>query len=130
MTIENNNGGGYAATASVRGVPRRLGAAPPASRVATRSLRDGLRPPLTPEPLRLLDSPKTPDRPKPAACPPPTRGTPRRAACHKIKSLRFEGIAAGDGMGWIRMRRAIGGQRCGALCEDGSVRMEACDAGE
>ena len=30
------------------------GAAPPASRVAARSLRDGLRPPLTPEPLRPL----------------------------------------------------------------------------
>jgi len=30
------------------------GAAPPPSRVAARSLRDGLRPPLTPEPLRPL----------------------------------------------------------------------------
>ena len=42
------------------------GAASPASRVATRSLRDGLRPPLTREPPRPLTSGST-DRPQPAA---------------------------------------------------------------
>ena len=45
----------------------RYGAAPPASRVAARSLRDGLRPPLTPEPLRPLTGENTG---RPGACPP------------------------------------------------------------
>jgi hypothetical protein len=50
----NHNGGGFAA-ADLPGERRAgYGAAPPASRVAARSLRDGLRPPLAPEPLRPL----------------------------------------------------------------------------
>ena len=58
-----------------RRVTRRAGygSAPPASRVAARSLRDGLRPPLTPEPLRPPDrpTPRAGHRPAPGA-----RGAP------------------------------------------------------
>jgi len=52
----SNNGGGYAATdTSIVWLYRaRYGAAPAASRVAERSLRDDPGPSLTPEPLRPL----------------------------------------------------------------------------
>ena len=77
-------------TALHRGdAPRRLRRRPPRSRVATRSLRDGLRPPLTREPLRHLTDQHHGQARWPA---PGARGAPFRSQDHiNQKSLRFQG---------------------------------------
>ncbi len=66
------------------------GAAPPASRVAPRSLRDGLRPPLTPEPLRPLTGSSTG---RPGACPPRRAALAPQDPTNQVSSGRTRGRA-------------------------------------
>lgn len=89
----NPVGGGYAATVSADRAAPGYEAAPPASRVAARSLtRRACGPPLTPQPLRPLPHNGT-GRAKALARPNARRSAARSL---KVRSLRFQGIAKGS----------------------------------
>ncbi len=107
------SGGGSAAAVLARGwACVGCGTVPPASRVAARSRCDGLRPPLTPEPLRPLHGSKS------------RRAGARRLTAHthpggcvtrprsaNFRSLRFQGIAKGPHRGPATRLPRLAGQR-------------------